>query len=87
MTAPTVLVKTVDWNGFTHDAPVKVTAERVLGKRGHTYFYRQHVINTDTKAEWVEVYGGTGNRWGFHAFRVEEVALIPPKKRRRRKNA
>lgn len=81
---PSPIERTEPWGDFTFDAPVKVTAPRLEGKRGYRWVFRSYVRNSETLSEWVEVYGGTKGYEGLHAFKVDEVTLIPIKRKRRK---
>lgn len=74
------IVRTTEWE---HDAPVKITSDRLVGKKGHKYNYRCHAVNSNTGSEWIEVVGGPRGYEGAHAFKVDEVTLVPPKRKRK----
>lgn len=83
---PSNFIRTVPWNEFLYDSPVKVNAIRFKGSRGVHWNFRYHVLNTDTNNEWIEVYGGTNAHEGLHAFKADEVELIVPKRKRSKKS-
>lgn len=70
--------------GWVAGVPVKVTSERTKGKKGLSYIYQRHVRNNFTGSEWIDVqdkYGHTSS------FKIPEVSLITPKKKRTRRKA
>lgn len=80
------LVREEAWGEFTSGDPVKVTADRLAGKRGYKWAFRARVSNAEAQTSWVEVYGGRRDHEGLHAFRETEVEIIK-KPKRRKKNA
>lgn len=87
LTTPQVstVVYTEPWGIFTKGAPVSIASARTDGKKGHTYTFLHHVVNTATGDEWIDVLNVTRKTEKISSFKVEEVYLIQPKRKYVRK--
>lgn len=87
---PSPFTRETDWEGFTAGALVDVLAPRWRGSdgrklKGVVFKFMAHVTNISTGKTWIEVYGGRPNYETIYSFTEDQVALIPPKKTRKRR--
>lgn len=70
---------------FTKGAKVKVVSARTEGKRGLSFTYLRHAVNTETDSTWVDVLDKDGKIVSFHVDEVSLVVVKPKRKYTRRK--